>query len=181
VNINKRNVFFLLGGLLLGGLLGVLIVLGESPFNHQTGNVEAPKIGIPLKAFSLRDLDGNKISLEDYYGKPLIINFWATWCRPCEKEMPLLNETAINASNYLNVIGINVEEDRNTVLKFTENHLIDFPVLLDPDGKIADQFVVNGFPTTFFIDGNGVLRAIRVGELDQDLLIGYLSQIGVEP
>jgi len=108
----------------------------------------------------------------------LVINFWATWCKPCENEMPLLREIAQKSPNGLQVIGINVEEDVYIVNNFQQKIGINFPILLDSNGNVADQYLINGYPTTFFVDASGVLRAINIGELDDSLLVKYLTMIG---
>lgn len=175
-----RNVLLLVGGLLLGGLLGLLIIFGDSLAGAFKASPAPPKIGEPLHSFSLKSLDGKRVTLEDYAGTPLVINFWATWCKPCENEMPLLNSVAMNAENQFQVIGINVEEDGTAVTGYIEDNKVDFRILLDEKGEIADQYLINGYPTTFFVDGDGILRAVRIGELDEEMLKGFLEQIGVE-
>ena len=170
----------LLGGLLLGALLGLLITFGDRLFNDLFGGVQSPTIGESLEGFSLQDTSGKQVSLADFSGKPLVVNFWATWCKPCENEMPLLNDIAQKSPNGLQVIGINVEEDVNIVKSFQQKIGINFPILLDFNGNVADQFLINGYPTTYFVDLGGILRAINIGELDYSLLVTYLKMIGID-
>jgi len=177
-NMNPRNILLLLGGLLLGALLGLLITFGDRLFNNLFSRAQSPTIGESLEGFSLQDISGNQVSLADFSGKPLVINFWATWCKPCENEMPLLREIAQKSPNGLQVIGINVEEDVYIVNNFQQKIGINFPILLDSNGNVADQYLINGYPTTFFVDASGVLRAINIGELDDSLLVKYLTMIG---
>jgi thiol-disulfide isomerase/thioredoxin len=178
--MKPRNFFLLMGGLLIGGLLGFLITFGDNIFQNLFLKEYPPKIGETLEDFSLSDTDGNLVSLAGFSGKPMVINFWATWCKPCVNEMPLLNDIAQEHPNDLQVIGINVEEDLSSVNLFLEKLAIQFPVLLDSDGKVADQFQINGYPTTLFVDADGVLREIKIGELDDSLLVDYLMKIGVD-
>jgi len=177
-NMNPRNILLLLGGLLLGALLGLLITFGDRLFNNLFSRAQSPTIGESLEGFSLQDISGNQVSLADFSGKPLVINFWATWCKPCENELPLLREIAQKSPNGLQVIGINVEEDVDIVNNFQQKIGINFPILLDSNGNVADQYLINGYPTTFFVDASGVLRAINIGELDDSLLVKYLTMIG---
>jgi len=177
-NMNPRNILLLLGGLLLGALLGLLITFGDRLFNNLFSIAQLPTIGESLEGFSLQDISGNQVSLADFSGKPLVINFWATWCKPCENELPLLREIAQKSPNGLQVIGINVEEDVYIVNNFQQKIGINFPILLDSNGNVADQYLINGYPTTFFVDASGVLRAINIGELDDSLLVKYLTMIG---
>jgi cytochrome c biogenesis protein CcmG/thiol:disulfide interchange protein DsbE len=177
--MKSRNIFLLIGGLLLGGLLGILITFGNEIFRDLFLKVHPPMIGKALEDFSLFDTDGNHVSLADFSGKPMVINFWATWCKPCVNEMQLLNDIAQEHPNDLQVIGINVEEDLNLVRQFQEKLAIQFPVLLDSDGKVADQFQIKGYPTSLFVDADGILREMMIGELDDYLLVEYLMKIGI--
>ena len=177
--MKPRNFFLLIGGLLVGGLLGFLITFGDGIFHDLFLNDRIPKIGETLEDFSLSNTDGKQVSLADYSGRPLVINFWATWCKPCVNEIPLLNDIAQEHPNNLQVIGINVEEDLNSVNQFQEKLRIKYPVLLDSDGKVANQFQINGYPTTLFVDADGILREVKIGELDESLLVEYLMKIGV--
>jgi cytochrome c biogenesis protein CcmG, thiol:disulfide interchange protein DsbE len=174
-----KNIWLLLGGLLLGGLLGILIIFGDHLINNFNGSKRSPTIGRKLEGFSLLDTKGNDVKLEDFSGTPVVINFWATWCKPCENEMPLLVSIATKYSNSVQVIGINGEDDRISINKYAFEKGINYWMLLDPDAEVIRQYSVDGYPTTLFVDGQGVLRAIHIGELDADLLAGYLEKIGV--
>ena len=176
-----QNGFLLAGGLVLGVILGLVIVLMGSSRLAMPNQIPPPMIGNLLKSFSLQDLEGDTFTLEDHYGTPMVINFWATWCKPCENEMPLLNKIATEYSEEILVVGVDVEEDLATITNFVTSHQIEFTILTDTNGTIADQYLVNGFPTTFFVDKSGVLQAIRIGELDEAMLWDYLEKVEVLP
>lgn len=117
--------------------------------------------------FTLNNLEGEEVNLSDYRGKLVFLNFWATWCPPCAKEMPDLQ--AINKDNDdLVVLGVNVREDKNTVESYLDKGGYDFPVLLDEKSEIAATYLVNAFPSTFFINSQGELLSLLY---DEDILV----------
>ncbi len=123
----------------------------------------------PASGFRLTDLEGKPRSLSDYRGKVLIVNFWATWCIPCIKEMPALQR----ASNRLgvediHVIAINMGESRENVSRFQQRQSIQFPLLLDPDTQVSTAWSVLGLPTTYVVDPNGLVVIRVVGEYEWD-------------
>jgi len=131
--------------------------------------------------FQLENIDGGPISLSDYEGKPVMVNFWATWCPPCRAEMPLIQEFASENQESFVVLAVNVGEERSTIEGFVSNNeLHDLIFLLDPENSVAALYGVPGFPTSLFVDQNGLLQAVHIGELNRDLMVQYLAKIGVE-
>jgi len=108
--------------------------------------------------FSLEDLNGSTVSLSDYKGKRVFLNFWATWCPPCKAEMPdiekLYQETK---DSDLVILAVNVGEDKKTVQAFIRDKGYNFPVLLDDEGEVSQLYQVAGIPTSYFIDTEGYL------------------------
>jgi peroxiredoxin len=137
-----------------------------------------PLVGRPAPAFQLPTLDGRPASLTDFRGRPVIVNFWATWCEPCKEEMPAL-QTQTDAHPELVVLGIDNVESAVKVRPFVEQLGIKFPILLDQDGSVVERYRVSGLPTTFFIDGTGILRFVYRGPLTAALLQQGLNTIGV--
>lgn len=175
---------FLLFGLLLGLGLGLSILFqGGSKPNPASSTFQADSIAIgsPAPNFELATLDGETFSLSQLRGKAVIVNFWATWCPPCKEEMPLLQQYYAARSVDLVVLGVDVMETVDLVKPFAGRMEITFPVLLDEKGQVYDLYRLRGLPTSFFLDSEGVLRAMHIGLLDERMLKGYLSQIGVEP
>ena len=127
----------------------------------------------PAPDFKLVDVDGGKHSLSDYRGKPLIINFWATWCPPCREEMPSMNRAWHKVKDTVSMLAINVGEDEDTIFIFSADYPIDFPVLLDSSGAVIREWPVKGLPTTFVLDREGNIRYTAVGarEWDDDALL----------
>jgi len=124
----------------------------------------APEIGKSAPSFQLTDINGKSVSLSDFQGKPVLINFWATWCGPCLFEMPYIQEVYDEwAERGLVILAINVGESLTTVKEFMHYFNLSFPVLLDMKKNVAAKYNVIGYPTTYFIDGDGIIRDIKIG------------------
>ena len=119
--------------------------------------------------FVLTDIDGNQYRLSDYRGQVVITNFWATWCPPCRAEMPSMQRAwdQLEKEGIL-MIGINVGEDEDTIFQFTASYSVDFPLLMDQDSNVINQWPVRGLPTTFVVgpEGKIIYRAIGGREWD---------------
>lgn len=178
--MNWKTAVLLLGGLVFGGLLGAVIFFGGNQSLSLARERQVPQRGQKFPEFTLEGLDGNKYSMSDFAGKPVIVNFWATWCDPCKAEMPLFESIYRQQSNVV-VLGVNYNEPVNVIRRFIEERGLTFPILLDEEGKIAEKFQVFGFPTTYFIDRDGILRETYVGQLDEVMLSTYLEKIGAAP
>ncbi len=178
--MNRKTAVLLLGGLVFGGLVGMLIFWGgNQPLTAQRER-QIPQSGQRFPDFTLETLDGEKLTFSEFVGKPIVLNFWATWCDPCKAEMPLF-ETIYRQNSGVVVLGVNYNEPAIIIRRFVEEREITFPILLDADGKIAEKFQVFGFPTTYFVDREGILRGMHVGQLDEGLLSSYLEKIGAVP
>jgi peroxiredoxin len=123
----------------------------------------------PAPDFTLEDTQGNTHSLSDYRGKVVILNFWATWCRPCRKEMPSMQRAWEQVRDQgVVLLAVNWEEDKETIAVFTDKYPVDFPILMDKDGSVAKQWEVKGLPTTYVIDPQGQAVYRVVGEREWD-------------
>jgi len=129
--------------------------------------------------FELVDLDGELVSLSDYLGTPVMINFWAIWCLPCRSELPLIQAFADQYPEDLVVLAVNTSEDQTNVFHFKEEFGYDLIFLFDFDNSVADEYRVRGLPTSIFIDSDGIWQATHIGELNETLLSAYLGKIGV--
>ncbi|MGB0721390.1 MAG: peroxiredoxin family protein [Gammaproteobacteria bacterium] len=109
--------------------------------------------------FTLRDGQGREVSLVDYRGKVVVVNFWATWCPPCVEEIPSMNRLASRyRAEDLALVSVNFKEDAQRIEAFMEEVAVDFPVLLDPEGAVAARWKVFGFPSSFVLDRQGRVR-----------------------
>lgn len=178
--MRTKALLTILGGISTGVLLGSL-VFGQSLVANQFAEQELPPtVGSPVKDFTLADLHGNTLNLTDLRGKPVILNFWATWCPPCKEEFPLLEETAKKYNDQLHVIAVNYAETQDVVESYVDDHNITIPIVLDKSGLISDIYFVHNYPVTFFIDEDGLLRAQHVGQLTQDVVNRYITLIGIK-
>lgn len=171
----RKSAVFLIIGLAFGAFLGAMVI-----FNTASSN-KGPRVGQPLDNFNLSQLGGSSLQLAGLKGKAIIINFWATWCVPCQEEMPLLEKYSRKYSDNLTVIGVNSQEQIGVVRDFVTKFGITFPIGLDANGDLTRSYLINGFPTTFFVDKDGILRNMHIGVLREDLLIGYLQSVEVNP
>jgi thiol-disulfide isomerase/thioredoxin len=144
--------------------------------NGDTTGLVTPLEGKPAPAFTLPDLNGKRVSLADFHGKPLLINFWATWCGPCKIETPWLIELRNKyASQGFEVIGINSEgddakpgssafaNDKTAIQKFVQQQQIPYPVLVNGDSISKPYGGLDDLPTSFFVNRNGKIVASTVG------------------
>jgi peroxiredoxin len=130
--------------------------------------------------FSLKDLTGKAWKLSDLRGKVVVVNFWATWCPPCRKEMPDLQALYDRfATQNMVILGIS-DEEIEKVQPFIHEHGVTFPVLLDPGRKANEAFVVEGIPKTFIFDRNGNLVAQSIDMRTRGQFLAMLKRAGME-
>lgn len=163
----------------MGVLVGLMIISPKVDQNVEQSEQQLPlTVGSPMKDFTLHNVSGQPITISHMKGKPLVVNFWATWCAPCREEMPLLEQAAFDHKNELNIIGVNFGEKQDLVQSFVNENKITFHVVLDETGSVADEYFVRNYPMTFFFDKNGILQAQHIGQLNQEILDRYLALIG---
>jgi thiol-disulfide isomerase/thioredoxin len=115
----------------------------------------------------LKDLSGKEHRLDDYRGKVVVINFWATWCEPCREEMPSLNRLKVQmADTPFAILAVDMGEGEARIKAFLEKTPVDFPVLLDRDSAVSKAWKVRVLPTTLVLDPESRIRYMVIGELD---------------
>lgn len=128
--------------------------------------------------FKLKDLDGNEVNLSDFKGKQVLLNFWATWCQWCDKEMPDLQKFHENYGDEIVVIGVNSMEDSDTVKEYVENGGYTFLVVMDTDGSVSGtEYYVTGLPTTVYVDRDGTLIGGVSGAISYDDMVEIYEDI----
>jgi peroxiredoxin len=128
--------------------------------------------------FTLSQLEGGSLTLSNLRGKPTLINFWATWCPPCRRELPALQTAYTAYQDDIGFIAVNVKEDPATVTALVQELGLNFPIVLDSDGQVSNiAYEVRGLPTTVFVDANGVVVARHIGPLDEAAIEGYLKPL----
>ena len=126
--------------------------------------------------FTLKNLEGEEVSLSDYRGKIVFLNFWATWCGWCDKEMPDLQKL-YEENDDLVVLAVDVMEDKKIVDKYIEEGGYDFEVVLDEEGKVTMTYLAGNLPTTYFIDKEGILLGGKPGMMTGPEMNGFLETI----
>ena len=146
----------------------VLLVplVGSPAFDGWSMGSRVPIVGMQAEDFSLIDLEEKSHSLSHYRGKIVLMNFWATWCKSCTTEMPAMQASFDKLRNKgFVVLAINELEDDATVREHIKQHGYTYPVLMDRDNKVANQFGVFGLPVSVFIDEKGVVQGYIKGGL----------------
>lgn len=138
----------------------------------------APIAGAPAPDFSLLDLEGQSVSLSDQAGNPVLINFWATWCGPCRIEMPFIEaQYQANKDNGFAVLAVDFDEPKADVEAYVRSLGLTFTVLLDPGGVVNDLYRVRGYPSSFFIGRDGVIKVVHIGVMTEAQLADNLSKV----
>ena len=157
----------------LGGAALAFLYLNQEVHHPPGAFKDAPnpviKVGLKAPNILLSDLKGEKRGLEQFQGKVLLINFWATWCPPCLIEMPSLAAVYNKFSKQgFEILAINLDENPKSARQFVEKNRLPFTVLLDPDGSAAQQYLVYGLPYTVILDREGKIRFKIFGSHEWD-------------
>jgi peroxiredoxin len=161
----------------------ILIVLGAAVAytlyaNFKKDDIEKVAVGEKAPDFVLTDLNGEKHRLSDYEGQGVFLNFWGTWCKPCEKEMPYINNQYNKFKEQgVQVLAVNVGESEFAVEKFKEKYQLDFPIVIDESGDVQTAFGINPLPATFLIDKDGKVIKYHTGELTEEMVNDFMEQI----
>jgi peroxiredoxin len=159
-------------------LLGMSLLLAAGGVAWGMGS-RVPAVGTTAEDFRLADLEGKSQSLSQYRGKVVLVNFWATWCKPCTTEMPAMQATydKLRDKGFV-VLAINELEDDARVREHIKVYGHTFPVLMDRDNKVANQFGVFGLPVSVFLDEKGVVQEyIKGGLLTEQKILDVVARI----
>lgn len=151
-------------------ILDALQAVGGLASQFSSGGGQAP-------AFSLETVDGKRVKLADYAGRPILINFWATYCAPCRREMPLIQQTAAQHPRMV-VLLVDERDDHQAATKFIAELHITATVLFDGDGTVGDAYGISGLPTTFFVFADGSIEGRYIGETNAGILGPHITAIG---
>jgi cytochrome c biogenesis protein CcmG/thiol:disulfide interchange protein DsbE len=166
-------------------LLGVILVavgtwyIGFSEYRNpkpQMISDGSARVGKISPSFTLDRLEGGKVTV-GLPGKITVINFWATWCPPCQEEMPELDRFAKKNQQKINFYAVNLQESNEKVSDFINKHKYTMPVLLDKDGVIAKQFQIAAIPTTIIVDKNGLIKHRQSGAMTMNELEGIINSL----
>lgn len=171
-------------GLLAAGIVmltNTSLATGGTPPTPLPVTLPPPPIveDAPIIDFTLTSLDGETVSLSDFAGRIVFLNFWATWCVPCREELPAFQEfQAVQPPDGAVILAVNVQETQEQVRAFLDQYGGDaLTILLDTDGGTKDSYGIFNLPTTFVIDGNGIVNYVKFGEMTVKDLNAYVEAI----
>ncbi|MDR7314029.1 MULTISPECIES: thiol-disulfide oxidoreductase ResA [Brevibacillus] len=160
-------------------VLGLLLVaLVFALYSSFVKDPNAVKVGKAAPNFSLQQLNGPDMALGDLKGKGVVLNFWGTWCEPCKKELPALQQQYDQFKDKgLVVVGVNIGESTVAVEPFVKQFGVNFPILLDSQSQITKLYRIGPIPTTFFISPDGDVEEIFIGQLNEAMIAQKVSKI----
>jgi peroxiredoxin len=159
--------------------VAAICLLGFAAADLRAADLK-PWRGGPAPAFELTDLDNRPHRLGDYRGKVVLVNFWATWCAPCRDEMPSIQELKRKlAGRPFVVLAVNLDEPESRIRKFLTEVKVDFPVLLDPERKVAKAWDARILPASFVVGADGRIRYSLVGEINwgHDVVVSRIAEL----
>jgi cytochrome c biogenesis protein CcmG, thiol:disulfide interchange protein DsbE len=165
----------LLVGLIIAAVLVAILFagLGKNP-----AEIRSPLIGKTAPSFALREVGTSRtVDVTQFRGKPMVVNFWATWCGPCWEEHPVLVANARMLQPQVQFLGVVFQDKEDKILGFLNQRGSSYPTVVDDAGKTAIAYGVGGVPETFFIDANGVIRAKYSGPMSPDVLRENLQKV----
>lgn len=135
------------------------------------------RVGDLAPTFETVDLTGRAVSLQDYRGRVVVLNFWATWCPPCRVEMPELDAYQAEMGDRIAILGVDMGEPPGAIVPFVRQYGLRFPILLDETGAIAASYGVTGLPTSLILDPSGVVRERVTGAMTRDVLARRVERL----
>jgi cytochrome c biogenesis protein CcmG, thiol:disulfide interchange protein DsbE len=140
--------------------------------------IPTPLAGEPMPSFSLTDLDGETLEADALRGRPVLLNFWASWCLPCVEEHAVLADVAERYGDRVAIVGVLYQDEPSAALDFLARYGdYGWPILTDEGGRLAIEFGVTGPPETFFIDAGGIVRGKESGPLTDAVIARLLDPL----
>ena len=185
--MNNKKILIILALVLAAVIAGAAVLyntLGASLSPDQlaaqsTEETEAPPVQAP--DFTVYDIDGNEVKLSDFIGKPTVVNFWASWCGPCQMEMPDFEEKFLELDGEVNFLMVNMTDGARETVEIAADFIAQqgytFPVFYDTASSAAMTYGVYSLPTTYFIDAEGHAIAQATGAIDGETLQRGLDMI----
>jgi thiol-disulfide isomerase/thioredoxin len=146
----------------------------------QTSEAQAPTKGAFAPDFMWTDSNNQNVALSSFRGdKPVFMNFWGTWCPPCRAEMPEMEKFYQKHKNEIQMIGVSMypRDDPPIVLNFVKDANYSWKFIHDGDYKVAERYQVASVPSSYFIDRNGVIKAVQVGQMTEEMIENYFQQV----
>ncbi|WP_018921583.1 thiol-disulfide oxidoreductase ResA [Salsuginibacillus kocurii] len=165
--------------LLRTSILTVLAVTVGYVFYTNFFQAEATSLseGEQAPNFALYNMEGERVELADYEGKGVFLNFWGTYCPPCEEEMPYMENQYAEYGDEVEILAVNVGEPELTVDRFVNRHNLTFPILMDENRDVLDHYGIRPLPTTFLIDEDQEIVEIITGGMTESHIEEYMERI----
>jgi cytochrome c biogenesis protein CcmG/thiol:disulfide interchange protein DsbE len=155
-----------------------LVLLLTAGFGRDPRAIPSRLIGKPVPAFSLVTMDGRTLTQADLRGRPILLNFWASWCAPCVAEHAVLLDAAQRYGGRIAIVGVLYQDSVDGARGFEQRYGVpDWPTLLDPSGDLAIDFGVTGPPESYFIDSAGVVRDKQFGPVTAEAIDAKLAPL----
>ncbi|MCM3114676.1 thiol-disulfide oxidoreductase ResA [Neobacillus sp. MER 74] len=161
----------------------ILLLLGAAVVytlyqNFTNDTKQKVAVGAQAPDFALVDMQGKKHQLSDYRGQGVFLNFWGTWCPPCKKEMPYINNQYHQYKDKgVQVLTVDIQESELAVNQFAERLKLDFPIMIDTDKEVMNTYGIDPLPATFLIDKNGKVVNYYTGELTEEKVREFMEKI----
>jgi cytochrome c biogenesis protein CcmG/thiol:disulfide interchange protein DsbE len=163
--------------LVVGGLIA-LLAFGLANQTPVTGKSGITRVGKPAADFSLPLIGGGDLVLEEQIGRPLVINFWASWCPPCVQEAPALESAwRTYRSEEVLFVGVDIQDAEEDAAEYVRDLGITYPNVLDRDGRVTIDYGVIGLPVTFFVNRDGIIQRRWVGAIDERRLAEFVEEL----
>lgn len=178
---------------LIGVIVFILILVGVNLLYYRLKDIQEEKLQNNInniaqgskteldeaKDFSIETEDGTKVKLSDFKEKPIIINFWASWCAPCKMEMTDFNKIYKEEKENIQfmMINVTVDDTKKNAQEYIRSNQFSFPVYYDIDGIAAYTYSITGYPTTYFINSNFEIMKRYNGMISEDLLRKYIQEL----
>ena len=173
---NKKKKRFYMRLILLVLMVGIISFTIYSNLTKEKNSVL--QVGDEAPDFVLTDMNGEKHQLSDYRGQGVFLNFWGTWCKPCEREFPLMDQQYQEVKDEgLQILAVNIGESDFAVQKFIDRLGLTFPVLIDHNKSVMETYNINPLPTTFLVNPEGKIEKIITGEMSEEKIKEYMEQI----
>jgi peroxiredoxin len=158
-------------------LLVVALLVGGASFFYLQNNTTkvaaeiGTEVGMQAPDFTLENMNGEQVSLSDYHGQKVFLNFWASWCPPCRQEMPDMQKLHEEYGEEVVILAVNVGESKSTAANFMMQNGLSFPVLLDNSKDTARNYLIRGIPSSYFLDQNGIIKEKAFGAVSYEKML----------
>ncbi|MCZ8532164.1 thiol-disulfide oxidoreductase ResA [Psychrobacillus psychrodurans] len=171
----KKKRFYMRTIILVLMVVAIIFTIYTNLTKERTALIQ---VGDDAPDFALVDMNGEKHQLSDYKGKGVFLNFWGTWCKPCEREFPLMDKQyQVYKDQGLEILAVNIGESDFAVQKFIDRKGLTFPVLIDDKKSVMETYKINPLPTTLLINPNGKIEKVITGEMSEAMIKDYMEQI----